>query len=143
MEDLLNEVYNAAKLVYNDYSKKGLTYDPPFRGIGIQYFKFAKEEPKLFEILFMKQNTPETGVANILFITHNNYDEILRAIQDSYKVSEEQSRKIFETMWLVTHGLACLHVTGTIHFEESEVEERIVEIFSGVLLKIKTSTDDQ
>jgi AcrR family transcriptional regulator len=136
-EEVQDETLKAAKALYNSYSEKGLAQNPPFRGIGMQYFKFAKEEPKLFEILFMKRNRSNAGISDTLLITHDNYEKILKTIQDSYGLSENDSVRMFQTMSLFTHGIACLHVTGMIQFTDDEVEKRIVNVFSGTLLKLK------
>jgi AcrR family transcriptional regulator len=137
MEEVQNEILKAAKAAYNSYSDKGLAQEYPFKGIGMQYFNFAKEEPKLFEILFMKRNVSDAGVLDALFTAHDNYERILKAIQEGYGLYEDESVKTFQTMWLFTHGIACLHVTGMIPFTDDEVEKRITEVLYGTLLKLK------
>ena len=38
----------SAKALYKEYVNKGLTTEPPFKGVGTQYILFAVNEPKLF-----------------------------------------------------------------------------------------------
>ena len=140
MEEVRREVFQAAKSVYHTYSMKGLAENPPFRGAGMQYFRFAKEEPKLFELLFMKGNGTTNSISDILLLTHDNHEKMIATIQQSYDVSKDNAITIFQTMFLFTHGLACLHVSGRMHFSENEVRERIIDVFKGVLLKIKSES---
>ena len=47
MEDVKNEVISAAKSIYAKYINEGLKKSPTFKGVGMKYIEFAKDEPKL------------------------------------------------------------------------------------------------
>ena len=140
MEEVQKEILEAAKNVYGDYSNKGLAEELPFQGVGIYYFRFAKDEPKLFELLFMKGSGTAASVADTLHLAHDNYETIISVIQKGYGLSRDNSHRIFETMWLYVHGISSLHVTGMIRFTDDEVYERMDDVFFGVLQKLKEET---
>lgn len=52
MEALKAEVYAAAEQIFNRYALAGLQQKVPFFGYGVQYIRFAREEPELYRILF-------------------------------------------------------------------------------------------
>jgi len=57
MEEVLEETLLAARAVYNEYIAQALASDQAFREVGSQYIKFAIVEPKLFQMLFMSEQT--------------------------------------------------------------------------------------
>ncbi|MGN0667332.1 MAG: hypothetical protein ACI4KF_12505 [Huintestinicola sp.] len=63
IEEAKSEVRAAAERVYDRYVQEGLRMKIPFLGVGIQYIHFAKEEPKLYRLLFLTVNEEESGSA--------------------------------------------------------------------------------
>ena len=53
MDEVKTAVRQAAEQVYQDYTAKGLNADIPFLGFGLQYLRFAEEEPELYKLLFL------------------------------------------------------------------------------------------
>ena len=72
MEEVQQEVIKAAKDVYNQYVKLGLMQDIAFKGVGVQYIRFAQNEPKLFQLLFMTEQTEKNDVFGILPLIDDN-----------------------------------------------------------------------
>ena len=56
IEEAKREVRDAAQKVYDSYVTAGLQMQPPFFGVGMQYIRFAKEEPQLYRLLFLPTN---------------------------------------------------------------------------------------
>ena len=54
MAGIKQAVYDAAVRVYDSYTEKGLREQIPFFGVGIQYIRFAREEPALYRLLFLR-----------------------------------------------------------------------------------------
>lgn len=137
MEEVQQETVNAARAVYNGYVEKGLAENPAFKGVGMQYFRFAKEEPRLFELLFMTADNTAVGLADILPAIDDNSDRILASIQDSYGFSREHSYSLYRVLWIFTHGLACLSATEVSQLTEDEVSRMLTEVFTGMFIKLK------
>ena len=53
MEEVQAAALTAARARYKEYVAQGLQEVPAFGGVGKQYIRFAAEEPKLFQLLFM------------------------------------------------------------------------------------------
>lgn len=136
VEEVWTETLAAARILFNQYVAKAFQGPRRFYNIGLQFFRFAKEEPRLFALLFMKEGTGN-GISGILVPTYDNYEDILSHLEESSGLSRADSAKIFQTMFIFTHGLACLQATGASQFTEEDVGQRIMSLFSDVLAGVK------
>ena len=91
MDELLQQVIRAARDEYNKYIKIGLAQESAFKGVGLQYILFAKNEPKLFQLLFMTQQNEKMDAAGTLPMIDDNYREILLSVQKMYGLDEDDS----------------------------------------------------
>lgn len=138
MEEVQAETVIAARALYNSYVEKGLAEKLAFRGVGMQYIRFAREEPRLFELLFMKAGKTGFTLNDILPAIDENSERILASIQEPYGLSQEEAYKLYQNMWIFSHGIACLCATGVSRLTEDEVSERLTEVFTGLMIKIKS-----
>lgn len=140
MEEVQQAVIEAAKNVYREYVKKGLSETPAFKGVGTQYILFARNEPKLFQILFMSEQTKLPDFDNVLPVIEESYDEILASITIGYGISEKNAKKLYEHLWIYTHGIATLCATKMCHFTSEEISQRMTEVFLSLFNKMKEGT---
>ena len=130
MENVRREVYTAAMRVYDRYTEKGLREQIPFFGVGIQYIRFAREEPELYRLLFLTQ-TQDVGSGAIAAMQH--LQSLVRpTLREIYRISEEEADVYFRDLWLVVHSLATLIVTGSCPYTDREIGT----ILTGVSLSI-------
>jgi AcrR family transcriptional regulator len=141
MEEVWDETIKAARTLYNQYVAKGFQEGRRFFGIGMQLFHFAKEESRLFSLLFMRSGI-SAEISDIVAVSYDNYEEILSYVAEKHRLSREASAGIFQTMFIFTYGIACLHVTGALQFTEDEVAERIRTLFLDVLRGVKGKLTD-
>lgn len=137
MEEVQQETMQAARALYNRYVEKGFKEEIAFRGVGMQYLRFAKEESHLFELLFMTSGETAFHLNEILPVIDDNSDKILNSIQEPYGLSREDSYKLYQALWIFTHGIACLYVTGVSRLSEEEASELLTEVFTGLIIKMK------
>lgn len=140
MEEVQQAVIEAAKNVYREYVKKGLSETPAFKGVGTQYILFARNEPKLFQILFMSEQTKLPDFDNVLPVIEESYDEILASITIGYGISEKNAKRLYEHLWIYTHGIATLCATKMCHFTSEEISQRMTEVFLSLFNKMKEGT---
>jgi AcrR family transcriptional regulator len=138
MDEVHEETFTAVRDIYNGYVEKGLAEEPAFKGVGKQYIRFAREEPRLFELLFMKAGEKPFTLENVLPAIDDNSERILASVQNSYGLSREQSYRLYQNTWIFTHGIACLCATGVSTLSEDEVSNRLTEAFTGLLIKMKS-----
>ena len=137
MEEVQQAVLEAVKDVYKGYVEKGLSENPAFKGVGTQYILFAMNEPKLFQILFMSEQTELPDIDNVLPLIDESYDKILASITEGYGIKGKDAERLYQHLWIYTHGIASLCATKICRFTGKEISEMITEVFSSLLKKIK------
>lgn len=139
MEEVQQEVVAAAKQLYGGYVENGLKQRqiPAFKGVGMEYIKFALREPKLFQLLFMSEQAQKPAVTNVLPMIDDNYSQILLSVQDSYALNEDDAEKLYRHLWIYTHGIAVLCATNMCTFTAEEMSKMLTEVCVSVLKEIK------
>lgn len=82
----------------------------PFFGVGIQYIRFAREEPALYRLLFLTQKqVPSYGAMDAML---HLQERVRPTLVQIYRITPEEADVYFRDLWLVVHSLATLIVTG-------------------------------
>lgn len=137
MEEIQQAVLNEIREIYKGYVEKGLSENPAFKGVGTQYICFAVNEPKLFRILFMKEQNDIPGIDNVLPVIEESYDKILESITLSYGLTVEDSKRLYRHLWIYTHGIASLCATKMCRFTGEEISRMMTEVFISLLHTVK------
>lgn len=128
MEELKKAVVDEIVALYASYIEKGLSEEKPFKGAGRAYIRFAKEEPKLFEILFMG----EKGAMKELPTIDPTLGRVIAVAEDSSGLKGDIIEKLHQEMWIFVHGVATMYATKSFVWEESAVDEMLTDVFLGL-----------
>ena len=134
MDELKTEVYAAAEAVYKDYESVGLKYPIPFLGVGLQYIRFAKEDPELYRLLFL---TPRTEFGGAMTSMKHLQNMIRESLMSIYKIDAKTADFYFRDLWLVVHGLATLIVTGDCPYSDDEIGQILTGFSVSICKSIK------
>lgn len=138
MEEVQQEVRKAARNRFRGYAEKAVNYSPAFKQMGMQMILFAKEEPRLYELLFMRND----GAPHFLEEGYLSRDEIaassVKTIQKDYGLTYEDARTLFHHVWIFTFGIGALCATGVCSFSEEEMNELLGQDFMAMLIRIKS-----
>jgi len=159
MDEVLQEAIKAARARYNEYIEIGLGAEYAFGGVGKMYFRFANDEPRLFELLFMSnvgqqsrrlsfdESSPmkhdpsshqgATPLGEVLPIIDDNNERIVASIEQGFGFSREVAMQFYQRLWIFTHGLACLCVTGVSQVTEAEALAMMAEVREGLLATMR------
>ena len=137
MEEVQQVMIEAAKNLYKEYVNKGLTAEHPFKGVGTQYILFSVNEPKLFQLLFMAEQKQIPDLSGVLPLIDESYGDILLSIQKDYEISELSAKKLYQHLWIYTHGIASLCATKMCRFTGEEISSMITEVCTSILKKIQ------
>ncbi len=137
MEEVQQAMIEAAKNLYKEYVNKGLTAEHPFKGVGTQYILFSVNEPKLFQLLFMAEQKQIPDLSGVLPLIDESYGDILLSIQKDYEISELSAKKLYQHLWIYTHGIASLCATKMCRFTGEEISSMITEVCTSILKKIQ------
>ncbi len=133
MEELKEELFKKIIEVYREY----LTVDEKaphlYRQMGEGYIRFAKEEPKLFGLIFMSPNNLTTR--NFITQDEKVYNDILKYVNATTGISsEERVRNFHLKMWTFTHGIATMIATKTCGISDEQISEMLTEEFKALIL---------
>lgn len=91
MDEVQQAVIKSAKTMYKEeYVNKGLMEEHPFKGVGMQYIFFSVNEPKLFQLLFMTEQSQMPDLTGVLPSVEESYNEILLSIQADYGILRDK-----------------------------------------------------
>lgn len=134
MDELRGEVVKEAKRIYDGYIAEGLKQPLPFKGAGMKYIEFAKNEPNLFRVLFMSEN--RGGMDNFMLLDENN-SKIVNALITTWNVDGQTARSLHKDIMLYTHGIAVMCVTNSCAFTDEEISQRLTFAFMAMLKQVK------
>ena len=99
MDEVRREVRAAAEALYDRYTAEGFRQRVPFFGFGMQYIRFAKEEPELYRLLFLSKAVDgENGAIEAM----RHSQAIVRpSLEKIYRIRPEEADRYFRDLWLV------------------------------------------
>lgn len=137
MEELTREVYAAAARQMDAYAERASAYNPPTKRAGMQMAMFAREEPKLFQLILMRENKNITTSDALFENLGPAAKEAIASMQAQYALNPDAARMLFEQIWIFTYGVSALCATGMCRFTDEELSEMITREFSGILSQIR------
>ena len=100
MEEVQQAVRSAAMERFNRYIRQAMGYTPVFKQVGMQMLRFAREEPKLFQLLFMTESREEGRFEDIFSQLGEMAEISVRTIQSDYGLSPRDAERLFRHMWV-------------------------------------------
>ena len=140
IDDLKRTVYEKADLYHSEYLMN--MKKPPkgaVLGIGMNYIRFAIEEPQLFRFLF--QSDYFSGKTLLELIDAEELTPVLSAMQKSLSVDIEQTKKIFLTVFLFAHGYASIIANNSLSYDEELIDSQLQQAYRGAILAAREKTN--
>lgn len=134
MNEVTEAIRTAAKKTFTDKMKGVTDYLPAFKEFGLRLVTFAKEEPNVFQMLFLgKDACPE--------IAENIAKECLGAVEQGYGLTSKEVELLFRQMWPVACGIAALCIKHPEDFPQEEVSKTLSYHFIGIMSIIKSGKE--
>lgn len=129
MEEVQNEVIAAANTLYQSYIQKGMGGEkyPPYKGSGMAYIQFAKEEKELFKLLFMRDRTGEKIEEN-----RGEIRPILNVIMENLGIGEDEAYLFHLELWVYVHGIATMIATNYLDWDIEFIEKTLTDAYQGL-----------
>lgn len=139
MEELKGEIRVRAKATFEEYMLVADNFNPAYKKRGMQWIKFAQEEPRLFEMMFMQPSVGREAFDKAPVIQPFGKERDIQIIMRDYNASEEQAEHLFRQLWTYTYGLCVLCAEGVCSFKEEELSDMLSEIFFGMVFVLTHS----
>ena len=134
MNEVTDAICTAAEKLFAARMEGVTDYFPAFKEFGLRLVAFAKEDPNIFQLLFLgKDSRPE--------IAESIARECLGSVGQGYDLTGEQSELLFRQMWPVACGIAALCVKHPEDFPEETVSRTLSYHFSGIMSIIKSGRE--
>lgn len=138
MGEVQSEVKKAAMKRFESYAHKLGSVMPVFKQVGMQMILFAKEEPHLYELIFMSKHSNVKSFDDIYAHLGTVADECLESIQKNYGLSLSDAKRLFEHSWVHTYGIGTLCATGMCNLSDEEISKMLTQDFSAMMMLLKS-----
>lgn len=139
MQEVQDAVMLAAMERFEEYAHKTAHIKPVFKQVGMQMILFAKEEPKLYQLIFMSSISEAQTFDDIYAHLGSVADECLDLLQKDYDLSKDNAKTLFEHVWIHTFGIGALCATGVCDFSHKQIAEMLTQDFTAMMMLMKSS----
>lgn len=143
MEEVAQAVREAAMKRYEEFVEKSLDYMPAFKQYGLQMVLFSKQEPKLFQLLFMTENNAAHSFGDVFSNLGRTAKACIQIIERDYHLEPAMAMLLFEHAWIHTFGICTMCATGTCRFTDNEISEMLSDNFKGMMMLAKSGYANQ
>lgn len=143
MQEVQDAVMLAAMERFEEYAHKAAHLGPVFKQIGMQMILFAKEEPKLYQLIFMSSISEAQTFDDIYAHLGSLADECLNVLQKDYDLSKADAKTLFEHVWIHTFGIGALCATGMCDFSHEQIAQMLTQDFTAMMMLMKSGKPSQ
>lgn len=136
MQDLKQATLNKINLYFYDFIIK--LFDdstPKYKQVGINYIKFAKEEPTLFKILFLENNELNSPILE----NNESFEIVKQFIEASTNLDKNKIDSFHYKMWIFTHGLATIVSSNNQKLTNEDISTLLSSEFNALMLLEKNN----
>ena len=140
IEELKQAVYAKSNWYHTEYL---MNIQKPQQGvmpgIGLNYIRFAVEEPNLFRFLFQSGFAVEKNLLEM--IDSEELVPVISAMQGAMGLSMAQTKKVFLTIALFAHGYASIIANNSLEYDEALIKSHLEQAYRGALLAVVVSSN--
>ena len=104
----------------------------PLLGIGLNYIRFAVEEPQLFRFLFQSGYAQQNSLLEM--IDSEELIPVLAAMQEGAGLSMEKTKQTFLTVAMFAHGYASILANNGLEYDEKLAAKHLEQAWNGAFL---------
>ncbi len=141
IEELKKAVYAKLDGFHTEYLMSVNPQEDVMLGIGLNYIRFAVEEPNLFRFLFQSGFAVENNLLEM--IDSEELEPVITAMQEAMNLNREQTKDVFITLALFVHGYASIIVNNALEYDEELIKAHLERAYKGAVLAIQEEMKDQ
>ena len=131
MDVLKKDVIDEIVKIFDREVLKSETGQLEYKDIGINYIRFAKDEPEFFKIMFQSKMNKE--MFDFIDLTGSS-SQIFETISKQTGLSLENAKQFHLRMWLYVNGIASLAANQTVEFNDEEIIDLLKDQYVSMLL---------
>lgn len=136
IEELKRAAYEKSDRFHTEYLMNiPETQEDTMLGIGLNYIRFAIEEPNLFCFLFQSGFAVENSLLEM--INSEELIPVISAIQEKMNMDIEQTKEVFITLSLFVHGYASIIANNSLEYDEKLITTHLKRVYTGAVLAMQ------
>lgn len=128
MEELTEDLFDLScrffEDFYQDFPRSTVT---PFVNLGLAYHKFAAQNKRVFEFVFLSENRYGRSLYDLI---NGNTGAVSKEIKTAAAQGCRNPSELFMKMWIFIHGTACMSLTGDYDLSEAETEKMLKDAYT-------------
>ena len=132
IDSLKRAAYTQVDQMHSEYMLRILPDRDPILGIGLNYIRFAVEEPQLFRFLFQSGYAKENSLLEM--IDSEELAPVLAVMQAGVGLSMEKTKEVFLTVSLFAHGYASIIANNALEYDEALIAAHLERAWDGAVL---------
>ena len=141
IEAMKRAAYARIDQMHTDYMMTTSPQCDPLLGIGLNYIRFAVEEPQLFRFLFQSGYARENSLLEMM--DSEDLIPVLAAMQEGAGLSMEKTKQVFLTVALFAHGYASIIANNGLEYDEPLIAKHLEQAWNGALLAVKQEENER
>ncbi|MDE6568164.1 MAG: TetR/AcrR family transcriptional regulator [Lachnospiraceae bacterium] len=139
IEELKRAAYEKMDRYHTEYLMNiSETQEKVMLGIGLNYIRFAVEEPNLFRFLFQSGFAGENSLLEM--IDSEELIPVLSVMQKAMNTNIEQTKEVFVTLAMFVHGYASIIANNSLEYDEELVALHLERVYRGAVLALQEET---
>lgn len=138
MDELQQAVREAAMRRFEQFVRQPVANMPVFKQVGLQMVRFAMQEPKLYQLLFMQENQRAVRFDDVFGELGPTAEACVALLQKEYALTGDEAKTLFENVWIYTFGVGALCATRVCRFSEERLGQMLSTQFQAMMLLIKS-----
>lgn len=138
MDELQEAVCAAAMKSFEGYAAAAVEGMPIFKSVGMKMVMFGMEKPELYKLLFMSERSGFSSLDGMLARLGATADVCIFAICESYGLTADEARRLFENVWIYTFGIGALCASGACKLTKQQLSDMLTTEFKAVMLLISS-----
>ncbi|MBR4164456.1 MAG: TetR/AcrR family transcriptional regulator [Solobacterium sp.] len=135
MEELKQAAYDKVDHLHTEYLLRVSDETDPMLGIGLNYIRFAVEEPNLFRFLFQSGYVKEKNLFEM--VEAEEVMPILQVLQGELEMDIHKTKEIFLIVAMFVHGYASIIANNHLAFDEKTAAYYLKQSFIGAVAAYK------
>ena len=131
MDDIKTDALKKISEIFDESIIKSNYDRVVYKDIGINYIRFAKNEPVFFKLLFNSDANQKT--MDFIELTGLS-DKIFQVIYKQTGLSCEEIKNFHFKMWLYVNGIANLVANNTCEFNDGQIQKLLEDQYISMLL---------
>lgn len=135
IKDMKKAVYAKLDWFHTEYLMNVNPQEDVMLGIGLNYIRFAVEEPNLFRFLFQSGFAVENNLLEM--IDSEELTPVILAMQEAMNLNMGQTKDVFITLALLVHGYASIIVNNALEYDEELIKVHLERAYKGAILAMQ------